>query len=143
MERAQVLRRRLVAGEPFEVLAGTVSAHSSREQGGRLGPLPLPRLRVILGSRGIARAAELDTDEVSEPLQIQDPPAAAFALVKLYGRTDPQLRSFAEAREDVIDTLGQEHIQQLDGEVRERLLAEAGLALHPDAIASYVARLSD
>jgi peptidyl-prolyl cis-trans isomerase C len=143
MERAQAIRRRLVDGEAFETLARTESAHTSSDRGGRLGPLPLPRLRVILGSRGIARAAKLAADDVSEPVQIQDPPAAAFALVKLYGRVDPQPRSFDEARDDVIETLSQERIQQLDGEVRERLLAEADFALLPEAIASYVARLND
>ena len=143
MERALFLSGRLDRGESFEDLASTVSAHSSRDRGGRLGPLPLPRLRVILGSRGIARAGELSIGEVSAPVQIQDPPTAAFALIRLYGRSEPQPRSFEEAREEVIETLGQERVQQLDREVREHLLAQAGFALHRDAIAAYVARLSD
>jgi len=143
METAQATRSRIADGESFEALAEAASEHASREEGGRLGSLPLPRLRVILGSRGMTRAARLSIDEVSEPVQIQDPPSAAFALVKLYARTEPRARTFEEAREDVINTLGQERIQQLDREVREALLADAGFALHSGNIAAYVARLSD
>ena len=141
MERALALRRQLTADTAFEDLASKVSEHESRADAGRLGSLPLPRLRVILGSRGAASAAELAIGEVSPPVLIHDPPAAAFALIKLYARTEPQPRSFAEAREEVIATQSQENIRQLDREVREMILAEAEFKLHAKAIEDYIARL--
>ena len=141
MERALELRRQLTAGVAFEDLAAEVSEHASRTDAGRLGSLPLPRLRVILGSRGAASAAELAIGEISSPVLIHDPPAASFALIKLYARTEPQPRSFAEARDDVIATLSQENIRQLDREVREKILAEAEFELHAKAIEGYIARL--
>lgn len=141
MERALALRRQLTAGTAFEDLASKVSEHESRAHAGRLGSLPLPRLRVILGSRGAASAAGLAIDEVSPPVLIHDPPAASFALIKLYARTEPQPRSFADAREEVIATQSQENIRQLDREVREKILADARFELHAKAIEGYIARL--
>lgn len=141
LERAHALQRRILGGEPFEELAAEVSDHVSREQQGRLGSLPLPRLRVVLGSRGIVAAAELEVGEVSPPVRIHDQPVAAFGLVKLYGRTKPQLRTYEEARDDVIETLSGERVRQLDSELRERLLDESGLTFNERAIEEYVAGL--
>jgi hypothetical protein len=141
LELAHALERRILAGESFEDLAAEASDHVSREDEGRLGPLPLPRLKVVLGSRGIVAATELGTGEVSPPVRIHDQPAAAFGLIKLYGRTEPQPRSFEEARDDVIETLSGERVRQLDAELRERLIEESGLVFHRRAIEEYVAEL--
>jgi len=141
MESALALRRQLTTGASFEELASEASEHDSRTEAGRLGSLPLPRLRVILGSWGAARAAELEVDEISLPVQIHDPPAASFALIKLYGRTEPRPRTFADARDDIVATQSQENVRQLDREVQESLLDEAAFKLHPAAIERYIARL--
>ena len=143
LERAHALERRIRAGGSFEDLAAEASDHVSREEQGRLGPLSLPRLRVVLGSRGIVAATELEIGEVSAPVRIHDQPSAAFGLVKLYGRTEPQPRSFEEARGDVIETLSGERVRQLDAELRKRLLDESGLDFDERAIEEYVAALSD
>lgn len=142
LERAHALRSRIRAGEPFEELAAEASEHVSRERQGRLGALPVPRLRVVLGSRGIAAASELAVGEVSDPVRIHDPPAAAFGLVKLYARAEPRARSYAEARDDVIANLAGERVRQLDQEVRQRLLAASGFAVHSRAVEDYVAGLA-
>lgn len=143
LEEARQLRQRIENGETLETIASEFSDHVSRDQGGRLGSLPLPRLRVVLGSRGTTVATELQIGEISQPVQVFDPPNAAYALLQLYGRTDPQPRSYEEARDDVITTLSQERILQLDRELRQKLLEEAQLQLQHQAIEDYVAALTD
>jgi peptidyl-prolyl cis-trans isomerase C len=141
LEEAYSLYRRISAGESFARLAEERSEHVSREVEGRLGSLPLPRLRVVLGSRGIAAASKLAEGEVSEPVKIHDPPAAAFGILKLYARTEPRPRSFEEAREDVIVTLAGERVRQLDLEVRQRLLDASSFVVHQQAVEAYLADL--
>jgi hypothetical protein len=141
LESALGLRRRIAAGESFEVLAGEHSEHASREVDGRLGNLPLPRLSVVLGSRGIAAASELAVGAISDPVRIHDSPAAAFGILKLYARTEPRARSFEEARADVIADLAGERVRQLDLEVRRRLLAASSFVVHRQAVEGYVAEL--
>ncbi len=101
LERAHALERRILAGESFEELAAEASDHVSRDEQGRLGPLPLPRLRVVLGSRGIVAAAELGIGEISAPVRIHDPPAAAFGTrqaLRSRGAAAPFLRGGARGR---------------------------------------------
>ena len=138
-EKALALRRRLDAGESFADVARAESAHHSAAEGGRLGPLSLPRLRIVLGSEGMAQVTALPVGEVSDPVMIQDAPAAAFALLEVYAREEPALRSFEEARADVIETLARDRVRQLDTEVRERILEEVDWRLHPAAVAEYLA----
>ncbi len=141
MARAGALYERIRSGESFEAVAREQSEHRSREQDGRLGPLPLPRLRIVLGSQAIERVAALAVGEVSAPVPIQDPPRAAYVLLKLYGRQDPLPRSYPEVRDELIAVLAQERVQQLDAEVRERLLEEIEIRLRPAALDAYLAGL--
>lgn len=138
-EKTLALRRRIEAGESFADVAKAESSHHSAAEGGRLGPLPLPRLRIVLGSEGTAKVTSLPVGEVSDPVRIQDAPAAAYALLEVYGREEPAPRSFEEARADVIETLARDRVRQLDAEVRERILDEVGWQLHPAAVAEYLA----
>jgi hypothetical protein len=140
MERAQAVYERIRAGAGFAELAREVSEHSSRDQGGRLGPMPLPRLRVILGSRGIVRAAELSPGEVSEPVAIVDAPRAAYGVLELYGRNPPRPRTFEEARDEVVAALAQDRIRELDAELRRQLLDEIELRVDPRALEAYLER---
>lgn len=143
LEAIQQLAERLGSGQRFEDLATEHSEHGSREIGGRLGPLPIPRLRIILGSKGISQASQLQVGEVSPPVLIHEAPSAAYALLKLHERREPQPRSFEEARQDVVTSMAQSRVQQLDREVREKILEEVGLQTHPAALNNYLARLRD
>ncbi len=141
LEEALELAGRLADGEPFEVAAERASAHASRESGGRLGFLPLPRLRVLLGSRGAKRAAGLAVGAVSAPVEVHAPPRVSYALLKLYARKEPQARTFDDARSEVIERMSQERLQQLDDAVRVRVLDEIGFTIHTRAVAGYLAEL--
>lgn len=138
-EKAEDLRQRLESGEDFERLARLTSQHHSAENGGRLGSLPLPRLGVVLGSKGVAGATALSVGEVSSPLMIQEAPLSTIALLKVFGRSEPKARSFDAARQDLIDTLAKDRVRQLDVEVRARILQEVDLKIWPKAVAAYVA----
>ncbi len=141
LERARQARARLLSGESFETLAQTLSDHRSADDGGRLGMLPLPRVRTLVGTRATTAALGLELDEVSEPMLFQDGPHPRYALVKLFGRTEPQARSWIDARDDVISTLAAEEVRRLDREVAARLLEEEEFELHTGAIDSYVREL--
>ncbi|MCH9649276.1 MAG: peptidylprolyl isomerase [Deltaproteobacteria bacterium] len=143
LESVQEVAERLGKGARFEDLAMEHSEHGSREIGGRLGPLPVPRLRIILGSKGISQASQLQVGEVSPPVLIHETPSAAYALLKLHERRPPQPRSFEEAREDVATSMAQSRIQQLDQEVRQKVLSEVELRTHQAALNSYLAGLRD
>ena len=141
LARATELHERIRAGESFEALAREQSEHRSREQDGRLGPLPLPRLRVILGSRAIARVTALAEGEISAPVVIRDPPHAAFVLLKLYRRQDPRPRPYMQVRDELVAVLARERVRQLDAEVRERLREEIDMRVRPAAVEAYLAGL--
>ncbi len=143
LERAQRIQSLLLRGEDFASLALEHSSHPSSADGGRLGVLPLSRLQVILGSRAIGPITQLEVGELSAPLLIQDSQNAAFALVKLLDRHEPQPRSYEAAREDVIDAMSKDRVQALNEEVRASLIQEIHLEVNARSMELFVAGLSD
>ena len=141
-ERAQEMAARLRRGESFERLAEAHSVHWSSGRGGRLDLLPLPRAQVILGSRAAAVASRLKIGEISSPVLIAETPRARYAVLKLYQRRQPRAREFEQVRDQVIETMAQERVQQLDRQVRAKLLAESGLEISEIGLRRYVDELS-
>jgi parvulin-like peptidyl-prolyl isomerase len=108
--RAEQVRQRLIAGEPFPRLAGEFSAAASRANGGLIGPLKAdelaPNLRELL--------AGMSPGDITELLRTP----RGYQILKLEARTEATLRSFDEARGDIGNRIGEEKLQ---GE-RERYL---------------------
>jgi peptidyl-prolyl cis-trans isomerase SurA len=107
---AEEVRKRLLAGEPFQRLAGEVSAASSKANGGLIGPIHsdelAPQLRDLLASMNVA--------DITGVLRTQ----RGYQILKLESRTDSKAKTFEEARGDIANRIGE---QKLRGE-REKYL---------------------
>lgn len=140
-EQAHRIRRRLVAGEPFGSVAEETSQHASSAAEGRLGPLPLPSLRPLLGQEGLPVAMQLAVDEVSEPIFLGTAAQPAYALLKLFGRQEPRAQPFEAVRERVVEAMAREEVIELNRALRETRLAESGFHVHDHALEAYVQKL--
>jgi peptidyl-prolyl cis-trans isomerase SurA len=91
--RAEEIRKRLLAGEPFARLAADFSASSSKANGGLIGPINHdeldPRLQKVLDS--------LPVGEVTEPLRTQ----RGWQLLKVETRTETRVKTFEQARAEI------------------------------------------
>jgi len=137
-ERAWAVRDRITGGEPFADVAQGASDHSSSERGGRLGSVPLPKLRAMLGADGFRAVAGLDSGQVSEPFRVTAPPSPSWALVTVHEREQPQPRAFEEVRAEVVAALARERIQSLDRELRDLLRDEIRFQVQEKALESYI-----
>jgi peptidyl-prolyl cis-trans isomerase SurA len=110
-ERAEELRKRLLAGEPFPRLAGEVSAAASKSNGGLIGPIHsdevAPQLRDLLAGMSIG--------DITGVLRAQ----RGYQILKLESRTDSKVKTFDEARGEIGNKIGEE---KLRGE-RDKYLA--------------------
>jgi peptidyl-prolyl cis-trans isomerase SurA len=110
-EKAEAVRARLLAGEPFARLAAEESDSGSKANGGLIGPISendlAPSLKSIVD--------ELKVGDISQPLRV----ARGYQLLKLESRSEPTIKSFDEARADIGNKIGQ---QKLDLE-RTKYLA--------------------
>src|SRR5215510_1382781 len=88
--RAEEIRRRLLGGEPLPLLAGELSAASSKANGGLIGPLHsvelAPQLRDLL--------APINVGDITGVLRTQ----RGYQILKLDSRTDSKVKSFEDAR---------------------------------------------
>jgi peptidyl-prolyl cis-trans isomerase SurA len=91
--RADAIRVRLLAGEPFPRLAADFSAAPSRANGGLIGPLKHDELAPAF--QKVLDAMQLG--EVTQPVRT----ARGYQLLKLESRTDSRIRSFTDARDDI------------------------------------------
>ena len=109
-DRAEEVRKRLLAGEPFPRLAGEVSAASSKANGGLIGPIHsdelAPQLRDLL--------QPMQVGDITGVLRTQ----RGYQILKLETRTDSKVKTFEEARGDIANRIGD---QKLRGE-REKYL---------------------
>ena len=107
---AEELRTRLLAGEPFQRLAGEHSAASSKANGGLIGPIHsdelAPQLRDLLASMSVG--------DITGVLRAQ----RGYQILKLESRTDSKVKTLAEARGEIGNRIGE---QKLRGE-REKYL---------------------
>jgi len=116
-ERAQDIRKRLLAGEPFPRIAGEVSVAASKTNGGLIGPLNVgelaPQLRDLLASMNVG--------DVSEPIRVQ----RGYQILKLESRTEAKIRSFEEARGDIGNRIGEQKLRGEREKYLDRLRAQA------------------
>jgi parvulin-like peptidyl-prolyl isomerase len=101
-EKAESVRSRLLAGEPFPRLAAEVSDSGSKANGGLVGPINedelAPALKTIVDN--------LQVGDVSQPLRV----ARGYQLLKLESKTEPMIKSFEEARSEIGDKIGQKKL---------------------------------
>ena len=95
--RAEELRKRLIAGEPFARLAADFSASASKANGGLIGPFKsdelAPQLQQLLG--------KLKVGDVAEVIRTQ----RGYQIFKLESRTETKIRTFEEARSDISERI--------------------------------------
>src|SRR5688572_7453429 len=93
--RAEDVRTRVLAGEPFPRLAAEFSAAASKANGGLIGPILsdelAPSLQQLL--------AKLKVGDVTEVLRAQ----RGFQILKLEARTETRVRTFEDARTAIAD----------------------------------------
>jgi parvulin-like peptidyl-prolyl isomerase len=92
-EKADDVRHRLLAGEPFARVAGEVSAAPSKANGGLVGPLKeedlAPALQKQLGAMKVG--------DISEVMRV----ARGYQVLKLESRSETKIRQFDDARDDI------------------------------------------
>jgi parvulin-like peptidyl-prolyl isomerase len=92
-EKAEDVRHRLLAGEPFARLAAEVSAAPSKANGGLVGPLKEEDLAPALQKQINA----MKVGDISEVMRV----ARGYQVLKLESRSETKSRSFEDAREDI------------------------------------------
>lgn len=98
-EKADTIRTRLLAGEPFARLAAEESDSGSKANGGLIGPISDDELAASLK----AIVDGMETGDVSRPLRV----ARGYQLLKLESRTEGTVKTFDEARSQIGDKIGQ------------------------------------
>jgi parvulin-like peptidyl-prolyl isomerase len=116
-QRAEELRKRLAAGEPFPRLAGEYSSAASKANGGLIGPLNseelAPNLRSLLDA--------MQVGDVTEPLRTP----RGYQILKLESRTESKVRSFEEARTEIGNRIGEQKLRGEREKYLDRLRAQA------------------
>jgi peptidyl-prolyl cis-trans isomerase SurA len=100
--RAVAIRSRLLAGEPFPRLAAEVSDSGSKANGGLVGPINqeeiAPALHAIID--------KMNVGDIAEPIRTD----RGYQILKLEERTEPKVRTFEEARDDIGNRLGEQKL---------------------------------
>ena len=115
--KAQEIRKRLDAGEPFARLAGEVSTSASKANGGLIGPYKLDELTPALQQL----LKGMQVGDVTEVLSS----SSGYQIFKLESRTETKTRALDDARADVSMKVAQ---QKSRGELMkylEKLRAQA------------------
>lgn len=96
-EKAEALRKRILAGENFQKLAGEMSDAPSKANGGLIGPLSrqelTPELQKLLDSMKVG--------DVSPILRVP----AGYEILKLESSTESTRQPFEQAREQIAEKL--------------------------------------
>jgi parvulin-like peptidyl-prolyl isomerase len=134
--KADDIRHRLLAGEPFARLAGEVSDASSKASGGLIGPVKVdelaPTLQTSLG--------KLKVGEVSEVIRMQ----RGYQVFGLESRTETKVKTFDEARQDISDRIADEKRRGETQKYLEKLRAAATISWHNDELKkAYEQALAD
>lgn len=99
-DKAEQVRARLVAGEPFARLAAEVSDAPSKANGGLIGPFKRTELALALQQL----IDPLDVGGVSQPVRS----AKGYQVFKLESRTAEEVKTFDAARGEIADRVAQE-----------------------------------
>jgi peptidyl-prolyl cis-trans isomerase SurA len=115
--KAEDIRKRLLAGEPFPRLAADMSDAPSKANGGLIGPFSSRDLAPAL----LEQLNKMKPGDVTEPIRT----ARGYQILKLEARTQEKVLSYDEARTQISDAVAEEKRR---GELQryiERLRAQA------------------
>jgi parvulin-like peptidyl-prolyl isomerase len=134
--KADDLRHRLLAGEPFARLAGEVSDAASKANGGLIGPIKVdelaPALQTMLG--------KMKVGDVSEVIRTQ----RGYQILALESRTETKVKTFDEARQDISDRIADEKRRGETQKYLEKLRGTATITWHNDELKkAYEQALAD
>ncbi len=124
--KAEEIRKRLLAGEPFPRLAGDLSAAPSKANGGLIGPIQTselaPQLQELLGKMKIG--------DITEVLRTP----RGYQILKLESRTETRIRTFEDARTDIADRVMDEKLAGERQKYLDRLRAQATITWRNDEL---------
>ncbi len=115
--RAEDVRRRLLAGEPFPRLAADLSDAPSKANGGLIGPISSTDLAPALSDM-IRKMKPGDLTEIIRTTR-------GYQILKLESKTDETTRSFEEARTEIGDRVADEKRRGETQKYIEKLRAQA------------------
>jgi peptidyl-prolyl cis-trans isomerase SurA len=115
--RAEEIRKRLLAGEPFPRLAADLSDAPSKANGGLIGPFSSADLAPAL--RDLLRP--MKPGDLTEPLRTP----RGYQILKLEARTDETVKSFEAARDEISDRVADEKRRGEMQKYVEKLRAQA------------------
>ncbi len=124
--RAEAVRARLIAGEPFPRLAADESDSGSKANGGLIGPVNEDELAPSLKSVVDA----LKVGDISSPIRV----ARGYQLLKLESRSDVMLKTFEEARSEIGNKIGQVKLDSERGRYLVRLRESATIVWRNDEL---------
>ncbi len=124
--KAEEVRARLLAGEPFPRLAGDVSAAASKANGGLIGPIQsdelAPQLQELLVKMAIG--------DITEVLRTP----RGYQILKLESRTDTRIRTFEDARTDIADRVMEQKLAGERQKYLDRLREQATITWRNDEL---------
>ena len=124
--KADAIRKRLVAGEPFAKLAAEMSDSPSKANGGLIGPVSHDELSAPLQ----ALVDKMKVGDLTEVIRT----TRGYQILKLEARTDTQIRTFEEAREDIGNKVGEEKIQGERLKYLDKLRTQATITFRNDEL---------
>ena len=124
--KAEAIRQRLIAGEPFAKLAADVSDAPSKANGGLIGPVSHEELAAAL-------QALVDKMKVGELTEVIRTPRG-YQILKLETRTETQIRTFEEARDDLGNKVGEEKIVGERLKYLDKLRTQATITFRNDEL---------
>jgi parvulin-like peptidyl-prolyl isomerase len=124
--KAEDLRHRVLAGEPFARLAGELSDAPSKSNGGLIGPIKSDELAPALQTM----LAKIKVGDVSDVIRTQ----RGYQLLLLESRTEVKVKTFDEARQDISDRIAEEKRRAETQKYIEKLRASATITWHNDEL---------
>src|ERR1051325_4799011 len=124
--KAEDVRHRAMAGEPFARLVAEVSDEAAKANGGLIGPIKsdeiAPALQTML--------EKLKPGDVSEVIRTQ----RGYQIFQLESRTETKVKSFDQARQDISDKIADEKRRAETQKYIERLRGAATITWHNDEL---------
>jgi peptidyl-prolyl cis-trans isomerase SurA len=99
-EKAESLKKRAEAGEPFEKLAADTSDSASKANGGLIGPI----LRTDLSPELLKEITPLKVGQITRVLRT----TRGYQIIKLESATETKVKTMDEARAEIADKVAQQ-----------------------------------
>lgn len=124
--KAEGIRQRLLAGEPFAKLASEFSASASKANGGLIGPINHGELAPALQQM-------VDAAKIGDVMDVIRT-SRGYQVLKLESRTDTRVRTFEDARNDIGNRVaGEKRIGERE-KYLERLREQATITWRNDEL---------